>query len=167
MKPDMGTKVSSSSPWSLLVSFIAIIISVSSLMQVLVMKMQIHDLEIRCTSSESLISEQRQLLDHLKLFLSIPDADIHADLLAQASVQVNRNNRSSRFRRDTTSGSQQQRDSSVVTPNPGNQCLCPPGPPGEPGKRGKRGKTGHPGPPVSNAAAAGHLTCETEFSGIQ
>lgn len=142
-------------------SFIAIIISVSSLMQVLVMKMQIHDLEIRCTSSESLISEQRQLLDHLKLFLSIPDADIHADLL----TQVNRNNRSSRFRRDTTSGSQQQRDSSVVTPNPGNQCLCPPGPPGEPGKRGKRGKTGHPGPPVSTAAA-GHLTCETEFSGI-
>lgn len=141
----MDRKVSSCmSSWSALLSLIAITISVSSLMQVFILKMQIHDLEIRCHSSDSLISEQRQLLDQLMILIPNTASDessmphiSSSDLVHGSSVNH------SRFRRDTSAG-----QAGVVTPNPG-QCLCPPGPPGEPGKRGKRGKTGHPGPPVS------------------
>ena len=100
--------------------------SASSLIRVFLLEKHVYDLEIKCQSSESLISLLQERLDQLMLLPANPPTAVPQDNPFMQPVNQ------SRFRRDTS-----------------GQCLCPAGAPGEPGKRGKRGKKGDAGPPVS------------------
>lgn len=121
-----------SSPWSALISLLAVTMSAASLIRVFMLEKHVLDLEFKCQSSVSENSLLKQRLDQVMYRPDNPLTPVPQD---NPFVQpVNH----SRFRRDTS-----------------GQCLCPAGPPGEPGKRGRRGKKGDAGPPVS----ALHVNC--------
>jgi hypothetical protein len=111
--------------------FITASMSALCLIRVFVLEKHVNDLEIRCQSSESLITLLQQRIDRQILASDeVPAAILQSDnSFTEAAAAVNQ----SRVRRSTSGG----------------QCVCPAGPPGEPGKRGKRGKKGDAGPPVS------------------